>query len=71
MGRDESTAGTAVLFSFDRQEAHRNVMPTLTLAMNALPPGTSQRAHKHNAAAVMLLIQGQGCHSLMDGKRKD
>lgn len=71
VGRDESTAGTAVLFSSDRQEANRNVMPTLTLALNALPPGTSQRAHKHNAAAVMLLIQGEGCHSLMDGKRKD
>lgn len=71
IGRDESTAGTAVLFSSDRQETCRNVMPTLTLAMNALPPGTSQRAHRHNAAAVMLLLQSEGCYSLMNGKRKD
>lgn len=71
MGRDEATAGTAVLFSSDRQEANRNILPTLTLALNALPPGTSQRAHRHNAAALMLLIHDQGCYSLMDGKRKD
>ena len=71
LGRDEATAGTAVLFSSDRQEANRNILPTLTLAMNALPAGTSQRAHRHNAAAVMLLIHDEGCYSLMDGKRKD
>jgi gentisate 1,2-dioxygenase len=71
IGRDEATAGIAVLFSSDRQEFRRNVLPTLTLAMNALPPGTSQRAHRHNAAAVMLLIQTEGAYSLMDGKRKD
>ena len=70
-GRDEATAGIAVLFSSDRQEANRNILPTLTLAMNALPSGTSQRAHRHNAAAIMLLMQGDGCYSLMDGKRKD
>ena len=71
IGRSEATAGTAVLFSSDRQEANRNILPTLTLALNALPPGTSQRAHRHNAAAVMLLIHHKGCYSLMDGKRKD
>lgn len=70
-GRDEATAGTAVLFSSDRQEANRNILPTLTLAMNALPPRSSQRAHRHNAAALMLLIHDTGCYSLMDGKRKD
>lgn len=71
IGRDEATAGTAVLFSSDRQEARRNVMPTLTLAMNALPAGGFQRPHRHNAAAVMLLMGEEGCYSLMDGRRKD
>ena len=71
IGRDEATAGTAVLFSSDRQEANRNILPTLTLALNALPPGSSQRAHRHNAAALMLLIHDKGCYSLMDGKRKN
>ena len=71
IGRDEATAGIAVLFSSDRQEANRNILPTMTLAMNALPAGTSQRAHRHNAAAIMLLIQGEGAYSLLDGKRKD
>lgn len=71
IGRDEATAGIAVLFSSDRQEANRNILPTMTLAMNALPPGTSQRAHRHNAAALMLLIRSEGAYSLMDGKRKN
>ena len=71
IGRDEETAGIAVLFSSDRQEFRRNILPTLSLAMNALPPCTSQRAHRHNAAAVMLLIQTEGAYSLMGGKRKD
>lgn len=71
IGRDEATAGIAVVFSSDRQEFRRNVLPTLTLAMNALPPSTSQRAHRHNAAAVMLLIQTEGAYSLLNGKRKD
>ena len=71
VGRNEATAGTALVFSSDRQEANRNVLPTLTLAMNALPPGTSQRAHRHNSAAVMLLIQSNDCYSLLDGKRKN
>jgi len=71
IGRDEATAGIAVLFSSERQEFRRNVLPTLTLAMNALPPGTSQRAHRHNAAAVMLLIQTEGAYSLTDGRRKN
>ena len=39
--------------------------------MNTLPPGVSQRAHKHNSVAVSLVIEGEGCHSMVDGRRKD
>ena len=37
VGRDEDIAGSALIFSAERQEATRNVLPTLTVAMNSLP----------------------------------
>jgi gentisate 1,2-dioxygenase len=71
VGRDEDTAGTALVFSSDAQEANRNVLPSLTLAMNTLAPGAVQRPHRHNSVAVSLVIQGQDCFSTIDGERKD
>ena len=71
VGRNAETAGIAVVFSSDQQEQRRNLLPSLTLAMNALPAHGSQRAHRHNAAAVMLLIDADGCHSRLDGVRKN
>jgi quercetin dioxygenase-like cupin family protein len=49
----------------------RNIHPTMTLALNSLPAGRSQRAHVHNAMALTLCLDGEGCHSLVDGERKD
>jgi gentisate 1,2-dioxygenase len=46
-------------------------MPSLTLAMNSLLPGESQRAHRHNAVAVTLVVQGTRCHSMVGGTRVD
>ena len=46
-------------------------MPTLTVAINSLPPGVSQRSHRHNSVAVSLVIQGEGCYSIVDGRRKE
>lgn len=71
VGRGDDIAGTALIFSSERQETSRNVLPTLTVAMNSLPPGQSQRSHRHNSVAVSLVIQGEGCHSTVDGRRKD
>ena len=71
VGRGSDIAGSALIFSSTKQEAIRNVLPTLTVAMNSLPPGVSQRPHKHNSVAVSLVIQGEGCHSMSDGRRKD
>lgn len=71
VGTHEDIAGIALIFSSDRQMAGRNVLPTLTLAMNTLPPGGAQRAHKHNSVAVSLVVQGEGCYSMIDGVRKD
>ena len=71
VGRSEQIAGSALIFSAERQEATRNILPTLTLAMNSLPGGAVQRPHRHNAVAVSLIIRGERCFSLMDGRRKD
>ena len=71
VGRGEDIAGSALIFSSERQEAIRNVLPTLTVAMNSLPPGVSQRSHRHNSVAVSLVIEGEGCYSIVDGRRKE
>ena len=71
VGRGKDIAGMALILSSGRQEALRNVLPTLTLAMNSLPGGESQRAHRHNSVAVSLVVQGENCHSIVDGRRKD
>ena len=71
VGTTEDIAGIALIFSSESQMAGRNVLPTLTLAMNTLPPGGAQRAHKHNSVAVSLVVQGEGCYSMIDGERKD
>ncbi len=49
VGRGEDIAGSALIFSSQRQEAIRNVLPTLTVAMNSLPAGKSQRPHRHRS----------------------
>ncbi len=73
VGRDESIAGSALILSSDRPdaEARRNALPTLTIAMNSLDPGTVQRSHRHSAVAISLVIEGDNCFSTIDGKRKD
>ena len=71
IGRTEEIAGSALIFSSEGQEASRNILPTLTVAMNSLPGGKTQRAHIHNSVAVSLIIKGTQCYSVVDGRRKD
>ncbi|MCB1741213.1 MAG: cupin domain-containing protein [Gammaproteobacteria bacterium] len=71
VGRDEAIAGSALILSAEEQEATRNALPTLTVAMNSLMPGVVQRPHRHNSVAVSLVIKGEGCFSMIDGRRKD
>jgi len=47
------------------------VLPTLTLAMNQLPPGDYQRPHRHNSVAITLPLAGERCYSMIDGQRVD
>ena len=69
--RGEDVAGIALIFSSEQQMGRRNITPTMTLAMNTLPPGDFQRAHRHNSVAVTLVVRGDGCCSVVDGQRKD
>ena len=71
IGRNEQIAGSALIFSAERQEATCNILPTLTAAMNSLPGGVVQRPHRHNSVAVSLIIKGERCFSVIDGQRKD
>lgn len=71
VGRNEEIAGSALIFSAERQEATRNILPTLTAAMNSLPAGAVQRPHRHNSVAVSLVINGENCFSFIDGQRKN
>jgi gentisate 1,2-dioxygenase len=62
-------AGVALIFSSERTADSKNAMPSLTLALNTLEAGARQRAHVHNAAAITLAIQGEGCFSMIDGEK--
>ena len=52
-------------------ETSRTTTPTFTLAMNSLLPGEAQRAHRHNAVAVTLVVAGARCYSRIDEERVD
>ncbi len=67
----QKIAGLALVFSSVDQALRRNVLPTLTLAINQLPPGDFQRPHTHNSAAITLALEGRNCYSLIDGERVD
>ncbi len=67
-GTNAATSGLALIFSGEGLEDTRNILPNLTLSLNTLPPGESQRAHSHNSAAVTLVVQGRDCHSMVDGE---
>jgi len=69
--RADDEAGLALVFSSEQQIAGRNILPSLTLAMNTLQPGTAQRAHRHNSVAISLVVQGEHCYSKIDGVQKD
>jgi len=65
----KSQSGIAVIFSSDRQEERRNIMPTLTLSLNTLAPKSHQPAHRHNSAAITLVLDGEACHSMVGGMK--
>ena len=70
-GTNDETSGRALIFSSQRLQASRNLMPTLTLSYNTLDAQTTQPAHRHNSAAITLILQGRHCHSKVAGARCD
>lgn len=71
VGSSDEIAGLALIFSSDKQAAGRNILPSLSAAMNSLPAGTSQRPHRHNSVAITLVVEGTDCYSTIDGVRKN
>lgn len=69
--QNEATSGMALIFSSQEHEASRNITASLTLSLNTLPPGEVQRAHRHNAAAITLVVGGEDSFTLIDGHRAD
>jgi gentisate 1,2-dioxygenase len=65
---EPTTSGRALIFSSDTLEHTHNIHPFLTLSLNTLPPGESQSAHRHNSAAITLIVDGDDCHSMVDGQ---
>lgn len=60
---DAGTSGMAVVFSAQAYEDSRNLMPNLTLSLNTLPAHCHQSPHRHNSAALTLVVAADRCHS--------
>ncbi len=69
--QNATTSGIALIFSSDRQEKARNILPTLTLSLNTVPAGEQQRAHRHNSAAITLILKGEDCYSMVGAEKCD
>jgi gentisate 1,2-dioxygenase len=64
-------ASKAVVFTSEPMKGLRTTSPWITANINTLEAGADQRAHRHNAAAITLCIEGQDVHSMIDGRRID
>ncbi len=69
--RGAAMPGKSVNFGSAALERQRTTTPTFTLALNSLLPGEAQRAHRHNAVAVTLVVAADRCYSRLDGERVD
>jgi len=59
------TSGHALIFSAEKTEASRNITTTMTLSLNTLKPHSFQPPHKHNSAAITLVINGDPAYSMV------
>jgi gentisate 1,2-dioxygenase len=66
-----STSGHALIFSAEKTEASRNIAPTLTLSLNTLKPHSAQPPHKHNSAAITLVVAGDPAYSMVADNKCD
>jgi len=63
--------GRALNLSSAAMERLKTCLPSLTLTFNLVAPGDRQRPHRHNAAALVLVLKQGRCHSIIGGKRLD
>lgn len=61
--------GRALNLSSMAMEGLKTCLPSITLTYNLVAPGDAQRPHRHNAAALVLVLQPGQCHSTIGGKR--
>lgn len=65
---EADTSGRAVVFSSEQLQDGRNILPTLTLSLNSLDGHCDQSPHRHNSAAITLVVSGEQCHTNIDGE---
>ena len=68
---DGRQSGKAILFTRADLETNHLATPTVAFAYNSLSPEDDQPPHRHNAAALTLCVQGDGVHSMVDGRKVD
>ncbi len=66
-----STSGHALIFSAEKSQAARNITPTMTLSLNTLKPKSEQPPHKHNSAAITLVVAGDPAYSMVADQKCD
>jgi gentisate 1,2-dioxygenase len=66
-----STSGHALIFSAEKTVAARNITPTMTLSLNTLKPRSAQPPHKHNSAAITLVVKGDPAYSMVAERQCD
>jgi gentisate 1,2-dioxygenase len=71
MPNQKDASGKVVVFATADFEKMLSLTPSMTLALNSMESGQAQRGHRHNSAAVTLVIEGQRCYSVIDGNRAD
>jgi gentisate 1,2-dioxygenase len=68
---EQLAAGKSVVLVSAPMAALNLTTPTILASFNTLEPGGDQRPHQHNSVALTLSIQGEGVHSMIDGRRID
>ncbi len=66
-GKPAGSVGRAVILTDGQNPTDRSTTPIIKSNVNTLEPGCDQRPHRHNGAALTLCIEGEGCHSMIDG----
>jgi len=70
-GQENGVTSEFVSLSLWSQDAMRSIIPSLTVSVNSLMPGTDQRPHRHIATALTLGMECDGVWSNIDHVRHD